>query len=86
MSLTPAQIRKLKDVFNEIVEKHPNPDSRLLHPGLEHFDPTGVCKKNSRTKTPIGQYFFDMIDDAVTNGKIPFDRVIAELRKPPKPL
>ena len=86
MSLTPAQIKRLKDVFNEAVRNHSYPDSPVLHPGKVYLTPRQLSKE-IENETPIGKYFINMIDDVVTKGGIPFDTVLAELtrKNPPKP-
>jgi hypothetical protein len=87
MSLTPAQIRRLKDVFNEAVKNHPNPDSPVLHPaGKVYLSPRQLAREIEK-ETPMGMYFINMIDDVVTKGGIPFDIVLKELQRPrpPKP-
>lgn len=87
MSLTPEQIRRLKDVFNEAVKNHPHPDSPVLHPaGRAYLSPRQLAKE-IENETPVGKYFINMIDDVVTKGGIPFNTVLAELtrKKPPKP-
>jgi hypothetical protein len=85
MSLTPEQIRRLKDVFNEAVKNHPTPDKPVMHPaGYTLLSPRQLAKE-IENETPIGMHFINMIDDAVNLGKIPFDRVLAELQRPRPP-
>ena len=85
MSLTPDQKRKLKDVFNDAVNHHPTPDSPVMRVGPLRMSPRQLAHE-LENETPIGKYFFRMIESTVNDGGIPFDAVVAQFRrKPPKP-
>ena len=86
MSLTPEQLRKLKDAFNEAVKNHPTPDKPVMEVGPIRMSPRQLANA-IENETPAGKYFIRMIESTVRDGGIPFDTVVSQFsrRKPPKP-
>lgn len=86
MRLTPDQLRKLKDAFNEAAENSPYPDMPVMHPGHLKISPRQLAHE-VENETPIGKYFIRVVEEAVTYGGIPFSSVISQFsnRKPPQP-
>lgn len=86
MKLTPEQLRKLKDAFNEAAENSPEPDSPIMHPGKIRISPRDLANE-IENETPLGKYFIRVVEEAITYGGIPFHSVISQFsnRKPPQP-
>jgi len=85
MSLSPAELRKLKDAFNEAVRNHPHPDEPVLY-GPQGFSVRQLAKE-VENETLIGQRVIRVIDDVVSSGAMTLDAVLAQMtaRKPPRP-
>jgi len=87
MRLTPQQLRKLKDAFNQAAENSPYKGLPVHRVGpYGHMTPEDLAKA-LENGTPAGKYFIRMIEDTITYGGIPFNSVIREFtkHKPPKP-
>ncbi len=85
MSLSPGDLRKLKDAFNELAQKHPYPDKPVVAAGYKKISVRDLAKE-IENETPVGKPFIKLIDDVVTSGAVTLDAVVAQIaRKPPAP-
>jgi len=85
MSFTPAEIRRLKDAFNEAVKNHPQADEPAVGFGNKTFSARELAKE-IENETPVGQMFIKIIEQAVSSGAITLDDMIAKMtQKPPQP-
>jgi hypothetical protein len=85
MSLSPADLRKLKNAFNDAAESSPNADVPVISFGGKALTARDVAKE-VENETPIGKMLISAVDQAVSGGAATLDQVIQQLtRKPPRP-
>ncbi len=84
MSLSPADLRKLKNAFNEAAKNSPNADVPVVSVGSTVLTPRDLARE-VENETRIGKMFIDLVDRTVSSGAT-LDQVIERLtRKPPAP-
>lgn len=85
MALSPKDLRKLKDAFNEAANNSPNADTPVVSVGRRLLTARDLAKE-VENETPIGKMLIDVVDQAVSSGAATLDQVIGQLtRKPPAP-
>ncbi len=85
MSLSPADLRKLKDAFNEAANNGPNGDKPVISVGSKTLTARELAKE-IENETPIGKMFINVVDQAVSSGAATLDQIVQQLtHKPPKP-
>jgi len=85
MSLSPADLRKLKDAFNEAANNSPNADVPVISFGAKILTARDVAREVEK-ETPIGKMLISVVDKAVSSGAATLDQVIQQLtRRPPQP-
>jgi len=85
MALSPSDLRKLKDAFNEAANNSPNADTPVISVGRRVLTARDIAKE-VENETPIGKKLIDVVDQAVSSGATTLDQVISQLtRRPPAP-
>jgi hypothetical protein len=85
MSLSPSDLRRLKDAFNEAANNGPNGDVPVVSVGTRVLTARDLANE-IENETFIGKKFIDVVDKTVSSGKATLDQIIQQLtRRPPAP-
>jgi hypothetical protein len=85
MSLNPADIRRIKDAYNEAAKNYPHPDRPLMSMGSKVLSMTELASE-VENETPIGKRLIKVIDEIVSSGETTVNDVVRSLtRKPAQP-
>ncbi len=83
MSLSPADIRKIKDAFNEAA-KGPYADQPAMGIGGRKLTVRDVANE-VENETPVGKFFLMALDKMISSGAATVDDVVAKIKNPPAP-
>jgi hypothetical protein len=85
MSLSPTDIRRIKDAYNEAAKNYPHPDKPVMSMGTKVLSMNELANE-VETETKIGRRLINNIESVVSSGEVTVDQVVKFLtRKPAKP-
>ena len=88
MSLSPADVKRIKDAFNQWAKNHPTPNAPVI--GISGVGHSMLSAKELareiENETEQGKAFIHMVDVVVSSGDITLDQYIKIVtNQPPKP-
>ncbi len=82
MSLSPADVRSLKDAWKEAVKNHPSPDQPVASMGGPFLSMRQLADE-VENETKIGKKVLNVYDEVIADGSTTLKHIIAQLKQKP---
>jgi len=83
--MSPADLRRLKDAYNEAAKNFPHLDRPLMSMGTKLLSMRELANE-VENETLIGKRLIKVAKDVIASGSTTLDQIVAQIsRKPPQP-